>query len=186
MLITLAGRRVDQRNALETRFPLNNVEAVRHRIQEAFIDLRARVLVCAAACGADLLALEVAGSLGLRRFVVLPYPKNLFRESSVVDCPGDWGARYDRILAEVEAAGDLVCNDYDQEDEATYFAANHDILDAAEDLAMELEQELMVLVVWNGESRGEDDVTGHFLREATQRGLRRMELSTLTGAAGAN
>jgi hypothetical protein len=38
---------------------------------------------------------------------------------------------------------------------------------------------LSVLVVWNGESRGEDDVTGHFLEEARQRELKVSEVNTL-------
>ncbi len=179
MIITLAGRRVDQQNAPETRFPVNNVERVRQRIRATFINLHARALVCAAACGADILALEVAGDLGLRRYVVLPYSPEMFRESSVMDCPGDWGPRYDRILADVKKQGDLAVYDYDQHQEEAYFAANHDILDNAEELGKEMELELAAIVVWDGESRGPDDVTGHFLEEAKRRGLTVMEISTL-------
>ncbi|MGH6630712.1 MAG: hypothetical protein ACREB3_13360 [Burkholderiales bacterium] len=182
MIIALAGRRVDAPDAEQKRFPAENAGRIQELIREALISVQARALVCAAACGADIIALEVAGELGLRRRVVLPYDKESFKRISVTDRPGDWGGRYDRILSEVEASGDLVDHDYDESEEATYFAANHDILDAAEELAMETEQELVALVVWDGESRGEDDVTGHLLQEAKQRGLRTKELNTLTGA----
>jgi hypothetical protein len=96
----------------------------------------------------------------------------------VVDCGGDWGERYDRLIADLASSGDLVEYDYEKKEE-TYFATNHDILDEAEGLAEETGQPLAVLVVWNGESRGEDDVTGHFLEEAKQRSLQVSEIATL-------
>ncbi len=178
MIIALAGRRVDAREATEKRFPAENVDAVREKIRAAFVEAGAQGLVCAAACGADILALEVAGELGLRRRVVLPFAKEIFRQTSVADRGGDWGARYDRVLAQIEASGDLVVNKYDQTED-TYFAANHDILDTAEDFAEARKAELGALVVWNGVSRGENDVTGHFFEEAKSRGLRVGEVTTI-------
>ncbi len=178
MVIALAGRRVDAPNAEQNRFPAENTERVKQQIRDLLKSSNATALVSAAACGADILALEAAGELGLRRRVVLPYNRQTFKQSSVVDRADDWGARYDRIIAEVERQGDLVEDDYEKDDE-TYFAANHDILDQAEDLAETLGQPLAVLVVWNGESRGEDDVTAHFLEEARNRGLQVSEISTL-------
>ena len=67
-----------------------------------------QVVVSSAACGADLLALEQAGGLGLRRRVVIPFDRERFRAGSVVDRPGDWGGLYDSILDAVGAQGDLV------------------------------------------------------------------------------
>jgi hypothetical protein len=178
MIIAFAGRRVDAPGSDEVRFPAENVDAVREKIRAALIEANAEGLVCAAACGADLLALEVAGDLGLRRRVVLPYAKDRFRKSSVVDRPGDWGRRFDRILAEVEASGDVTINNYEEAEDA-YFAANHDILDTAEDFAESRKQEIGALVAWNGVSRGEEDVTAHFLEEAKGRGLRVGEVLTV-------
>ena len=66
-----------------------------------------RVLVCSAASGADLLALGVASEMGIRRRVLLPFARALFRETSVADRPGDWGERYDRVLNEVRTAARL-------------------------------------------------------------------------------
>jgi len=178
MVIALAGRRVDAPDAVEKRFSPENVERVRQEIRDFLKAENATAMVSAAACGADILALEAAGELGIRRRVVLPYDKVTFKQSSVIDRPGDWGERYDRILAEVDGKGDLTVDDYD-EDEESYFAANHDILDQAEELAEEMGQQLAVLVVWNGEARGEEDVTGHFLEEAKQRGLKVTEINTV-------
>jgi len=177
MIVALAGRRVDAPGVNENRFSPENAEMVKQRIREFLKAEKATALVCAAACGSDILALEAAGELGIRRRVVLPYDKVTFKHSSVIDRPGDWGERYDRILAEVDDKGDLIVDDYDQ-DEETYFAANHDILDQAEELAEETGQQMSAVVVWNGQARGEEDVTGHFLEEAKRRGLKVTEIKT--------
>jgi len=55
-----------------------------------------------------LIVLSEAGSLGLRRRVVLPFEPKRFRETSVVDRPGDWGTIYDQVIDQVETNGDLV------------------------------------------------------------------------------
>jgi hypothetical protein len=178
MIVALAGRRVDAPDAVENRFPPENIEKVRREIRDFLTTKRPTALVCAAACGADILALEEAGALGIRRRIVLPYDKVTFKQSLVIDRPGDWGERYDHILAEVQSRDDLVIDDYDEEEES-YFAANHDILDQAEELAEEMGQQVAALVVWNGQSRGEEDVTGHFLQEAKQRGLKVIEIKTV-------
>jgi hypothetical protein len=177
MVIAFAGRRVDAPDAVEKRFSPENANRVRQEIRDFLKAEKATLLVSAAACGSDILALEAAGELGIRRRVVLPYDKVTFKQSSVIDRNGDWGERYDRILAEVQGRDDLVVDDYDQ-DEESYFAANHDILDQAEELAEETKQPLAALVVWNGVAYGEEDITSHFLEEARQRGLKVTEIKT--------
>jgi hypothetical protein len=107
MVIALAGRRVDASDATQKRFPAENASAVKRQIRDFLQSNDASALVCAAACGADILALEAAGELGLRRRIVLPFDKATFRASSVVDRGGDWGERYDRVVSEVEGQGDL-------------------------------------------------------------------------------
>jgi len=179
MIIALAGRRVDAPNAAPPRFPAENAESVKLQITDFLRTHGARALVCAAACGADVLALEAAGELGLRRRIILPFDKTTFRASSVVDRGGDWGERYDRIIAEVEGQGDLVEFAHDKDDGQTYFTGNLEILDQTQWLAKELKTDAAALVVWNGESRGADDVTGHFKQEAEARGMGVAELKTI-------
>jgi cytosine/adenosine deaminase-related metal-dependent hydrolase len=178
MIVALAGRRVDAPGASEKRFSPDDAEKVKERIRDFLKTEKVTAMVSAAACGSDLLALEAAGELGIRRRVVLPYDKVTFKHSSVIDRPGDWGERYDRILAEVDERGDLIVDDYDQ-DEESFFASNHDILDQAEELAEETGEQLSAVVVWNGQARGDEDVTGHFLEEAKQRGLKVTEIKTV-------
>jgi hypothetical protein len=78
-VIALAGRRVDAASAERRRFPEQNVELVALRLRGLFESRGAEAVVCSGACGADLLALSEAGALGLRRRIVLPYERALFR-----------------------------------------------------------------------------------------------------------
>ena len=107
-VIALAGRRIDAPETKSTRFPLSNVPMVRERLAALLAAEHAEALVCSAACGADLIALAEAERLGLRRRIVLPFSAKRFRETSVTDRPGEWGPLYDRLIAEAQAAGDLV------------------------------------------------------------------------------
>jgi hypothetical protein len=169
---------VDSADAKESRFPPGNVEMVRMRARAALEENRATTLVSSAACGADLLALSEAGRLAIRRRVILPFDRKRFRETSVTDRPGEWGALYDQVLDEVEPAGDLIVLRNGTGDEA-YSAANHAILDEAMNLARAAHEPAMAVLMWDGVSRGDHDLTEEFGAEALQRGLPVTEVPTL-------
>lgn len=178
-IVALAGRRVDAPDAKPSRFPLDGVPIVRERLRRLLTELDAGLIVCSAACGADLAALAEAGELGIRRRVVLPFAETRFRQTSVVDRPGDWGPLFDRVIAEVRAQGDLVILDVaTQDDSRAYATANLRILDDAQAHASAAHADVVVTVVWDGHSRGEDDLTAAFGLEAHQRGLRVLEVPT--------
>jgi hypothetical protein len=166
----LAGRRIDAADAASARFPLANTEVVRARLQALLRAEQSRALICSAACGADLIALDVAGALGLRRRIVLPFAPERFRETSVTDRPGDWGLPFDRIIEEVGAEGDLVVLGLDQGDDGAYAAANEAILNEAQALAGGAPSEVVAIIVWEGRSRGEGDLTEGFATLARARG----------------
>jgi hypothetical protein len=178
MIVALAGRRIDAVNAKDRRFPLENVELVRKRVREMLKAEAASGVVCSAACGADLIALSAAISLGLRRRVVLPFERERFRETSVVDRPGDWGPVYDQVLDDVEASGNLVVI-AKTSDEQAYSATNRAIFDEAISMAGRLNQPVAAALVWDGASRGDHDLTEEFGVEARKRGLRVFELKTI-------
>src|SRR5438552_4042532 len=94
IIVALAGRRIDAEGA-PARFPLDQAPRVRERLDALLLELRPAALVCSAACGADLLALEAAAALNIPARIVLPFEPGRFRTSSVVDRPGDWGPRFD-------------------------------------------------------------------------------------------
>lgn len=163
-IIALAGRRVDPVNADTQRFPLENVTLVRNRLSNLFVAERATALVCSAACGADLAALDEAERLGLQRRIVLPFPPERFRQTSVIDRPGDWGPVFDRLIAASRIAGDLVVLDHDGDD--AYAAANQTIIEQAQLLAEPdgggAKQRLIAVIVWEGMARDGSDATEGF------------------------
>lgn len=164
MIVAVAGRRMDA--------DARRIEGVRRRVRALFAEEGVVAVVSSAACGADLIAQSEAGAMGLRRRIVLPYGRERFRETSVVDRPGDWGAVYDRVLGEVDDV--VVLPEADE----PYRAANEAILDEAAKLAAELGQEAAAVLVWDGASRGERDWTAAFGRAARERGWRVLEVST--------
>jgi len=176
--MALAGRRIDPTDADTPRFPLENVEFVRGKIAALFADEHVTALVCSASCGADLIALDSARKLGIRRFVVLPFARDLFRKTSVVDRPGEWGPLFDRVLDEVDAAGDLFDLRLDPNASNAYALANGAILDQTVGLGAESGQTAGVLLVWDG-PRGEGDTTANLRNDAVQRGLQVFEVRTL-------
>ena len=143
------------------------------------MEREAQAIVCAAACGVDLLALETAEELSMRRRIVLPYARGRFRETSVVDRPGDWGECFDAIIDAAEVSRDSIVLGYVEGDEATYLATNTAILEQATLLAEQMHDTVGAAVVWDGVARGEDDVTAAFLREAQHRGIPVWQVSTL-------
>ena len=172
MIIALAGRRVDAIGAKQSRFSpeTQNIERVRRRLRAMLISKGSIALVSSAACGADLLALEEAGLLGLRRTIVLPFSRAKFRSTSVVDRPGNWGALYDKAVEEVHMQGDLIVLDRGLEGSA-YVKTNHTIIEKAIALGRDLKHPVSAVRVWEGKSRGTGDLTEEFGLYAKKKGI---------------
>ena len=180
-VVALAGRRVDAAGAQPTRFPFENAPTVGERIKAFLVRKSARALVSSAACGADLLALEAAGDLGLRRVIVLPFAADRFRVESVTDRPGGeerWGRSFDRVLAALPAV-DVVVLANEREGTEAFAAANQGIIDNALRLANESDTVAAGVIVWDGKPRGSDDLTAQFAAAARDRGLSVEELLTV-------
>lgn len=172
----LAGRRTDAVDAAP-RFPLVNTPIVRERLRDVFQKYSGSALFCAAACGADLIALELATQLRIASWIVLPFAPDQFRASSVVDRPGDWGPIYDRQIRIATDAGRLIVHAHPAGEDATYVKANEDILDAAARLATG--HELRAVIAWEGKPREGTDVTKAFADSARARGMPVHEVLTL-------
>jgi hypothetical protein len=178
LVIALAGRRIDEPGCEDPAFPAASAALVRDRLRSVLLKHEASALICSAACGADLIALEVAGELGIRRCVVLPFPRAHFRTVSV---GADWAERFDRVLDEVEAAGDVMVTGSAQPHAAAFREVNITILNEAAALARNLRDGMAAIVVWEGKSRRADDMSLHFLQEAKQRGIPVHEVLTAGG-----
>lgn len=173
-VIVEAGRRVDAPDAEVARFPAKNVPEVRKKINQVLRKEMPVAIVSAAACGADLLLLDVAGEMHVPRYIFLPSDPEKFRISSVTDRPGDWGEIYTKALR-----GSTVQVLKLPEGQEGYLETNLKLLDRAQGLANREHTDVRALVVWNRESRGADDVTAHFLEQAKGRKLPIIEVPTL-------
>lgn len=123
--------------------------------------------------------MEAAARLRMRGRVVLPFSREAFRRTSVVDRPGDWGARYDRVLDRAEKENDLVVLAGTEGDSEAYVAANSRILDEAASVAAKLGLSVVAVVVWDQRSRGPSDTIEHFLKESDRRHLEVLPILTL-------
>jgi hypothetical protein len=180
MVIALAGRRIDAPGADVNRFPLANVHKVKEDLRKFFISTRPTALVSSGACGADLIALEVAGSLNIPRSVVLPFDAALFKSTSVTDRPGDWGELYDTICKEVADEEKIQVLGYSEHDDEAYLKTNLGILKRAEALAAKYEVlEIAAVIVWEGEPKDKDDITEHFKKTAEEKNFKIEEVITI-------
>lgn len=99
-----AGRRVDAPDTQVLCFPPSNVSQVSRRLKKLLDKQNPQVVVCSAACGADLLLLQAAGEMHVQQVVLLSSEPADFQKSFVTDRPGNRGELYDRVLktAQVE------------------------------------------------------------------------------------
>jgi|SRR5688572_26861629 len=181
MILALAGRRIDATREEVISFPLRNIATVRTKLKLLFISLKPSVLICSGSCGADLLALEVAGELGIARSMVIPFAPDLFKPRSVEDRPGDWAALFDRIYKELGREKKVVVMNYQVDDYNAYRKTNIDILNRAQTLSENSGEKnnVRAVIVWESGNKGEQDITGHFRNEAEKRGFKIEEINTL-------
>lgn len=182
MVVALAGRRIDAPDAGTHRFPFRNINMVKERLRAFFLSSKASVLVCSAACGADLLALDIAGELNLERRILLPFSPGVFEKKSVLDCEGDWQTKFESICNEVGSAGNLTILHLQEDEQNVYERTNIEILNLAESIAGlndNNNKNIVALAVWEGGSRGPDDATAHLLEEAKKRKIPIAEINTL-------
>jgi hypothetical protein len=170
----LAGRRIDASDADPVRFPAGSEAPVRDALAKAFAVESVRHLVCSAACGADIIALEECEASGIPATIVLPFDAPAFRRLSVTDRKGDWGPRFDRLLARARGEGMLIQLALRSDDPDAFQRANEMIVSTAAGLAA---AEHLAVIVWDGEKVGEEDVTAHVRDLATAKGFRFIEVT---------
>jgi hypothetical protein len=181
-IVALSGRRIDAEKQHPSRFPFSRVSAVSNEIKMKLVTEQAETLVCSAACGADLLALEVAQALGIRTRIILPYSRADFRKTSVTDRPHQdfWGPLFDRVVAEAHKHGDVLELGCRKAEDASFLATNEAIIDEAQNLAEHNGGSVpTAILVWNGMPRGSSDVIQDFANRAKMAGFQMMEVITV-------
>ncbi len=185
MIIALAGRRIDAKDAEAPRFPTENIDKVKKKLGLFLLEKKPDWFISSGACGADLVALEVAGELQINRKMVLPFEAKTFRATSVVDRPGDWGTLFDSIYDELKTAGNIVALGYNKDDDAVYERTNFDILNEADRAYEERSdqsagnEKKIAIIIWEGKPKDSGDTTDHFRQEARKRGYKIWEINSL-------
>ena len=181
MILALAGRRIDATQEEVISFPLKNIAAVKDKLRALFISLKPSILVSSGSCGADLLALEVAGELGIARSMVIPFAPEIFKSKSVEDRPGNWTSLFDKIYQQVSREQKVLVMNYPVDDSNAYRKTNIEILNRAQVLSENSgdKKNIRAVIVWESGNKGEQDITAHFRQEAEHRGIKVEEINTL-------
>ena len=102
-VLVFTGHMVDQAGRATPRFPADLESAVRLAIRASIAAMRPLAAYGSAACGADILCLELVREFGGEIHIVLPFPPGEFRHTSVDRAASDWGARFDRLLEHADS-----------------------------------------------------------------------------------
>ncbi|MGZ5189757.1 MAG: hypothetical protein ACXWCZ_01990 [Flavisolibacter sp.] len=179
MITVVAGRRTDAKDAKEKRFPLENIATVKDSIRKTFQSSNFKTLISSGACGADLIAMEVANEAGLECFMILPFDEQHFKKVSVTDRPGDWQVIYDPLIEKLKETEGLIVLDFSVDDPLAYEKTNTVILDKAYELSAKRSEVVMALIIWDGIAKDANDTTLHFKNEALKRGFLVNEIKTI-------
>lgn len=172
-VLSFAGRRIDPLGSERQAFPLEAVSLASAKMETYLRQTAPAAIFGAAACGADILVLRAAADLGIPRIIVLPFDRDLFRTTSVLDRPGFWGD-YDQILDRAGAEGGLEVLQFQRPGPSAYRAVNTAILDRAQASGYPVR----ACVVWEGTDHGQRDYTAEFRGSAERRGIPVDEIRT--------
>jgi class 3 adenylate cyclase len=151
-VVVFSGHLLDQPQRAVPRFPAEMASAVKSEIRSRVQKLNARIGYGSGACGADILFHEVMLESGGEVHVVLPYERQVFLRTSVnVLGQGEWGKRFEKILAKACEVQEL--SPHDPGNDATALQFGNRILHGLARLrAEQLETQLVPLAVWDGKA----------------------------------
>jgi len=170
-VIVFAGHMIDSKNRKVPRFPKKLEKAIEELIDKHLKKVDRCIGFAAAACGSDILFLEVLKNHKGKVNVVLPSKPELFSKASVViDDNTEWVERYKNILdssAEITIIGahasSLTASSYEYSNKIMYglarIKANH------------LETKLSPLVVWDSHDVGSPGGTSSVINNWKNLGL---------------
>jgi class 3 adenylate cyclase len=150
VVVVFSGHMVDRPGRRVPRFPAELEESARERLAAQLGGRGPIIAYASAACGADIVFLELVGAAGGTTFVVLPYDREEFAEDSVtVVDTGQWGLRYARVL-ETAARVIVLSRHRLQQGDVAYDYAN-DVLTGLSQLhADQLGTRLVPMAFWDG------------------------------------
>jgi tetratricopeptide (TPR) repeat protein len=141
------GHMVDAPGRPAPRFPASKVPAVRKALAECLTEHKIGYGFSSAARGSDLVFIEELKKLNGRPRIFLPFPRDQFKKTSVGN---GWDPAFERAvqgLEVVELSSELSPEDKQPE---AYAACNRRILEEAIAKAKLLDEEPLLIAVWNG------------------------------------
>ncbi|MDJ0554867.1 MAG: TRAFs-binding domain-containing protein [Microcoleaceae cyanobacterium MO_207.B10] len=153
-VVVFSGHMIDDPGRTTPRFPPEIESQVYEAIRDRLIKLDARLGYASAACGSDILFLEVLYELQGEAHIVLPHAREHFIKESVDIIPGgSWRKRFDQVLA--KATEVVIPTHYDlQQSNIVYEYTNSILYGMARMRAEQLDTELIPMAVWNQQPGG--------------------------------
>ena len=152
-VLVYAGHMIDAPDRESPRFPPAIEPGVRGALRERLAAIAPLAAYGSAACGADILCLEIARELGAETHIVLPFPPADFRRTSVDGAGGDWGGRFERALSAADSV--TITSDHRASGSVATFEYANLILTGMGNLrAQVLDTTLRGLAVWDAEALG--------------------------------
>jgi class 3 adenylate cyclase len=169
-VLVFTGNMIDQPGRPVPRFPASIEGAVREAVRKRLATLKPVAAYGSAACGADILCLEVVRELGGETHIILPFPPAEFRGTSVDFAAGNWGERFERALAAADSV--TIASDHRASGSSATFEYANLILTGMGELRAEvLDTNLRVLAAWNPHAAGSAGGAGSLVSLWEQRGL---------------
>jgi hypothetical protein len=181
VIVVFGGAQVDRPGTDRPRFPEARVGDSSARVRALLSALRPRLLVGAAASGADLIILTEALALGLTPHIVLPFVVEKFQQTSVESRGLDWVQRYRRVIDQVRAGRGVIEILNEAEDDDVYLRTNGRLLDRARELRND-EEEIVVVLLRPAGGDGRS-VTDDLAERAELAGLLMLDLDCLLRSA---
>jgi hypothetical protein len=156
------GHLTDTPGRRPPRFPERKVADVARALRAVLAKRNVQYGVCSAARGSDLTFLEELLGRGGSAKVLLPFPVEAFKKTSVGQ---GWDAKLDELLGSKQVDLVVLRSDTPAESEqpAAYAACNQAIADEALRLAHDFDQAPLLIAVWDGSSGGHGG-TSDFLK----------------------
>lgn len=169
MIVVHAGHRVDSPDRATGLFPVERDGSVYRRLYLLMMELRPRLVVTAAAGGADLLMLRAAEDLFIPRLVALPLPVDDFVRRSVADQGDRWIEAFEHSLS---CADTVITTDLSEHDD--WWRRGNDFLHrcaigACVEANGSAPERITAVVVRNGNCSGSSG-TADFVAKAARRG----------------
>lgn len=184
-VLVFTGNMVDQPGRATARFPAQLEAAVREALRARLAAIAPAAVYGSAACGADILCLEAARALGTETHVVLPFPPEEFRRASVDIVSGQWGERFERVLAAADSV--TVTSDHHAHGSvATFEYANLVLTGMGRLRAQVLDTPVRCLAVWDAAAKGAAGGSASLVSLWERHGLsvEHVDLAQLRGAKG--